>query len=579
MSKIQVSENIKKFQEFINSEQIDALFINDSDRYLNEYTPLDQTHYFLTTGFTGSTCKVLIPKKGKVKIYVDGRYHEQADLECDLNIIEVIKCPQTISIFNQMMKDIEEMEVKKLGVDGQRTSILDEETITANTSVEIKHFDKDELLNIVPFKKFQVLNPIKHLDDSICGKSPIEKVRELIKEDEIYFVSALDNIAWVTNARGFHLDYQSTYLSKCILTHDKIYVCNVEDVHYEQNFAGDIAFFNVALADWNEKVEEIKHLIKPKKVLLDKETLVGADYRILLNVFGNGILAKPAEKILLKQSIKNAAEIKAMEKAYKNSDLAVSKAIRYIQEEASKGKNLSEKDFFDIVNDSYKKEGAIDQSFHTIAAVGPNASIIHYSKSSEDIPVKNGDMLLLDSGALYEEGYSTDKTRTFLVGSEANDKQKEIYTLVLKGLLHAQNAIVPDGALGATIDMLARNPILQAGYNYLHGTGHGIGIATHEGGAGFSFRAALPIKEGQTISIEPGLYLPGFGGVRLENVVVVEKNESIEGTLKFKPLVYIGFDHALINIDMLTDQEKTWLSGYESECERRGTLIRRKYNF
>ena len=565
--------NLLKIQDYLRKNQLDAIFVSDTDRYLNEYVPKEQTHYYLLTHFSGSTCKLLIPANQKARLYVDGRYHEQAAKECDPSQIEVVKCPQTVSIFNKMLEEINDLKIKKLAVDGQRTSVMEEENIIQGSKCEVTYFDKDELVNIIPLEKSGRLKTLKHLGVEACGSDPLFKVRSLIKEDEMYFVSALDSIAWITNARGFHIEHQSTFYARCILTYNKIYVFNIEEQNYETSFDEKIIFKHITIAKWMENIKAIANSIKPSKVYFDRENLTGADYRLLKSIFDQKQLSAPKEKIIYKQSIKNKNEIDTLQRNYQKSSKAVAETIRQIKRAVKENKKLSEKDLYDITNDNYKKMGAIDLSFNTIAAVGANASIIHYGKSSDQVMIKNGDMLLLDSGALYEEGYSTDKTRTFLVGELKDLNLKKIYTLVLKGLLNAQMAIVPEGTLGAAIDMLARNPILQNGYNYLHGTGHGIGIATHEVGIGFSFRSNFAIKEGQAVSIEPGIYIAGYGGVRLENVVVVEKNHGLEGTLRFRPLVYIGFDHDLIDFDLLTKEELKYLEIYEADCKKQNTLI------
>ncbi|OFZ26015.1 MAG: hypothetical protein A2381_11785 [Bdellovibrionales bacterium RIFOXYB1_FULL_37_110] len=573
MNQNNTAVNLSKMHEFLEKNQLDAMFINDTDRYLNEYVPRDQAHYYLLTQFSGSTCKLLITKHHKARLYVDGRYHQQAEHECDLDQVEVVKCPQTISIFHKLLEDLNQLNIKKLGVDGQRTSVMEEENIIQNAKCDVSYFDQDELVEVIPLSKSGLLKPLKHLEVKVCGSDPLSKARSLINEGEMYLVSALDSIAWVTNARGFHQPFQSTFFARCILTYNKIYVFNIDEQAYETNFAEPIVFKHISVNQWADNIKAIASKLQPSKVYYDKECLTGADYRILRDIFAREQLSAPKERIILKQSIKNDNEIEVLKRNFQKSSQVVAETIRQIKRAVKENKKLLEKDLYDMTNENYKRMGAIDLSFNTIAAVGANASIVHYGKASDQVMIKNGDMLLLDSGAIYEEGYATDKTRTFLVGELKDPKLKKIYTLVLKGLLNAQNAIVPEGTLGAAIDILARNPILQHGYNYLHGTGHGIGINTHEGGIAFSFKNNMPIKMGQVVSIEPGIYIAGYGGVRLENVVVVEKNPSIEGTLRFRPLVNIGFDHDLIDFNLLTKEEQKYLEVYEAECEKQKTLI------
>src|SRR5690606_32433992 len=183
------------------------------------------------------------------------------------------------------------------------------------------------------------------------------------------------------------------------------------------------------------------------------------------------------------------------------------------------------------------------------------------------------DMVLLDSGGYFEGGWATDTTRTFFAGPDAkkaHPKMVEMYTLVLNGVLAVQSAVFPEGAKGMVLDGLARNAMRKKGYDYSRGTGHGVGVHVHEPGVRLSTVSTLPMKQGQVVSIEPGIYIPGFGGVRLENIAVVEKHPTYKNMLRFKPLVYIGFDPSLIDMSLLTNEEKAILDEYEAECSKRG---------
>ena len=259
-----------------------------------------------------------------------------------------------------------------------------------------------------------------------------------------------------------------------------------------------------------------------------------------------------------------------MESSFNRGDQAIYETIAWTKEQVKKGEKISELDFYNKTNEFYKKNGALEQSFKTIAAVGANSSIIHFSSPSADVPMNKNELVLLDSGGYFESGYATDTTRAFLSGGTASARQKEIYTTVLKSILATQNAVFPEGSWGSLIDGLARQPVFKFGVNYNHGTGHGVGINVHEGGYRLSTTSSVPLKEHTVGSIEPGIYIPGFGGVRLENVAAVEKHPSINGMLRFRSLVYIGFDPDLIDESLMTDEEQKWLEEYERECQKRG---------
>jgi Xaa-Pro aminopeptidase len=256
--------------------------------------------------------------------------------------------------------------------------------------------------------------------------------------------------------------------------------------------------------------------------------------------------------------------------SFNRADTSIFETITLMKEKVKNKENFSELDFYNECNKIYKKHGAISQSFNTIAGFGSNTSIIHFSKPSKEVKITPNELMLLDTGGYYESGYATDTTRTFLSGGVASTKQKEIYTLVLKGLLHALNAVFPVGTWGSLIDGVARQPLFQYGYNYNHGTGHGVGINVHEGGYRISTTSNIPLMENVVGSIEPGIYLPGFGGVRLENVVVIEEHPTLKGMMRFRSLVFVGFDHDLIDESLMSKEELDWLDNYERDCQRFG---------
>jgi Xaa-Pro aminopeptidase len=233
---------------------------------------------------------------------------------------------------------------------------------------------------------------------------------------------------------------------------------------------------------------------------------------------------------------------------------------------------VSEWDFYQQANQFYRDEGAKEQSFKTISAVGPHSSIMHFSSPSDEIIAQADDLMLLDSGGYYESGLATDCTRTFIADekAEASEKQRLIYTLVLKGLVQAASSVVPKGTKGSVIDSLARAPLYKYGFDYNHGTGHGVGVHVHEPGTRLHLHSDQPLIAGHVLSIEPGIYIPGFGGVRLENIYVVKDHPDLEGFLYFESLVYLGFDHKLIEKDLLNEEELLFIQTYEKQCEERG---------
>ncbi|MDO9182111.1 MAG: M24 family metallopeptidase [Bacteriovorax sp.] len=566
-----------KLKSFMKAQKLDSFYVSTNDIFLNEYVPLSDCHRYYVTNFTGSTAEVIVPLNGKVILFVDGRYFEQADIEVDLNLVEVYKCPYGMGLQTAMEEIIHERGLKNLGVEGDRIDLSLFREFSNITNV--KSFNNAELASVIDFQSIDSEKKIFEVGLELVGESTKDKCQRIVKPGEAFFITALDSIAWITNLRRFEMPYQSTFKAKALATHQRVYLLleNLEGEVLCPEIEISLGKFS-NLESFLELVSEYEttwtkflgaEVTAIKKVYYSDKSLNAADFQKLKKHFGEENLENQSVGLIPFHSSKNAAEIKSMESSFNRGDQAIFETILWTKEQMKDGAHLTELDFYNKANEFYKNNGALAQSFKTIAAVGANSSIIHFSSPSDDVVIKKDELILLDSGAYFESGYATDTTRAFLSSGVANKRQKEIYTVVLKSILHTQNAVFPEGAWGSLIDGLARQPVFKYGLNYNHGTGHGVGINVHEGGYRLSTTSAVPLKEHTVGSIEPGIYIPGFGGVRLENIAVIEKHPKINGMLHFRPLVYIGFDHDLINEEMLTSEEKDWLEEYERECQKR----------
>lgn len=572
LTNLEVEANIGKLKAFMKASKLDSFYVSTNDIFLNEYVPLKDSHRYYFTNFTGSTAEVIVPLHGKVVLFVDGRYYEQADMEVDQELVEVFKVPYGMSMREAMNKIMTERKLKALGVEGDRIDLSlckFFETFSTVTS-----FNNAELWSVIDFKTEEFNKLILEVPLDLVGESTLEKCRRLVKPGEAFYITALDSIAWITNLRRFEMPYQSTFRAKALATSERVYLLM-------EGLEGEITNPNVEVMtgsfsrveDFLENIAFVEKVFggSPlKKIYYSDRSMNVADFNKLAAHFGAGLLENKSEGLVPFHALKNPAELRSMESSFNRGDQAIYETISWVKEQVKTGAKFSELDFYHKCNEFYQKNGALEQSFKTISAFGPNSSIIHFSNPSADIEFKEGEFVLLDSGGYFESGYATDTTRSFLSGGIASQKQKEIYTTVLKSILHTLNAVFPEGTWGALIDGLARQPVYKYGLNYNHGTGHGVGINVHEGGFRLSTTSNIPLKENTVGSIEPGIYIPGYGGVRLENVVAIEKHPSLNGMLRFKTLVYVGFDPDLVDENLLTDEEQKWLEEYERECQKRG---------
>jgi Xaa-Pro aminopeptidase len=566
----QIKSNVDKLQKFMKSEGLDYFYISSFDPYLSEYVPMENCHRYYISGFDGSVAEALVPVNGKVKLYVDGRYYEQADLQTDPSIIDVVKVPGNSSLSSELFQDLSKLKPNLMGIEADRTPYNYFSEFTKRT--KLKKYVHNELEKVIDFQKMGTPSPITELHVDYKNLSVHEKLKKIFPDMEsAYFIAAIDSIAWLTNCRSYQLPHLSSFMSRALILPHHIHVFIPSNAKFNGGEIDGVSFYNLEESQIENKITEIYAKNDIQKLFYDPSMLNTKDYAMIEKVFGEKKLTAKPGGIVEFHSIKDKKEIEIIKSAFENGDKAIFNTIKWVKDSIKNGKKITERDLFDQTTIEYKRQGALEQSFRTIAGVGANGSIIHYGAASDKVIIQKKDLVLLDSGGYFESGYATDTTRAFMASTEegVDPLFKKIYTLVLKGTLRTQNAVFKTGTKGCVLDGLAREAMYRFGYDYNHGTGHGVGVHVHEGGVRLSSLSVVPMKEGQVCSIEPGIYLPGIGGVRLENICYVEKHPEYEDFLRFKPLVYIGFDHDLIDMNLMNDDEKKWLLSYEEECKKR----------
>jgi Xaa-Pro aminopeptidase len=574
-----IKTNIERLKKLMTERGLDGLYISSFDPFISEYVPLQDNHRFYITGFTGSMAEVLLPLEGRVRLYVDGRYHEQADLEVDASVIEVVKIDGNSSTTEELIQDIKKLKLKRLGYESDRTTLGYLKRLSSAAPETVAWSSKD-FSSVVELSPLPPLKEVKLVARELRGRDTLEKTRSILtSEKDAMYVTALDSIAWITNCRGFHLPFLSSFYAKALVTKEKVYVFVTPETPVSDKAKKEygLEFIAAPFSEVLSRLDGLQNTLHLERVQFDPSMINSADFGMLLKVFGAERLEEKNGGLYDFQSIKEPVEIKQMDASFKKADKAIFNTIKWAKDSVKAGKRITELDLYHETSKNYQAQGAVEQSFNTIAGVGPNGSIIHYGDPSDEVVITDSDMCLLDSGGYFEGGWATDTTRTFFAGPDpkkANPKMIEMYTLTLKGLLALQSAVFPEGTKGMVLDGLARNAMRKKGYDYNHGTGHGVGIHVHEPGVRLSSVSTVPMRLGQAVSIEPGIYVPGFGGVRLENIAYTEKHPDYPGMLRFKPFVYIGFEPALIDMKLLSDEEKALLEEYEAECKLRGTSFR-----
>ena len=501
--------SVEKIREFMKEQGVNFLLVNSTNKYLEEYTPLEENSRYFLTDFSGSTGDVLVTLED-IYLFVDGRYHIQADLEVNHDIVSVVKLQTGQTFLEELIKKIPQGET--LGIFAKKNSQTRVEYLEKN-GIKLKYFNNDPLDKVIDYDSSNIVK--------VDGVPVEEKIKD-IDIDGAVLITNLEEVAYLFNLRDFSKNYSSKIRGKAVI------------------LAGRARL----LDDIDDFVESYKG-----KIYVDKSTINAYDYKLI----GEKVEVLSDSPIKLMKSVKTDDEINHYIEAFKRTDMAV-KAIRDFIENND---NISEYDIAEQLEKEFKRFGAKSLSFKSIVAKDKNSALAHYSKCSKDEILKDGSLVLIDCGAYYEQGLATDITRVFVKGTPS-ELQKRVYTTVLKMFLNAYNS---DLKVGYDIDNLARKIYSEneiKGFVFNHGLGHGIGVSVHEYPPNLSKNAMakVEIKNNMCFTIEPGLYNEDYFGVRLENSCYMKNG-------KIKSFVHMNYEKKLIDFSMLTEQEKEWLNEFE----------------
>ena len=487
------------------------------------------------TGFCGTAGEALIDYKGNITLFVDPRYHEQADFETKGKNVEVVKLNQGEGFIKAIAK-----------------KVANNELFVCNT-ISLMFYKKllDEGLKLNVYEDFKGIFENKNVNfrKKIFNVDGCKNKADLIKKHiktRYYLVNSLEQICWLCNLRSFQMVENSTFKAKLLLDFKgkNLLFCNqkIEKV--------PLGYKVLPLEDFVKKIVSIKD-----EIAFLENTLTLGDYNLIKKPF---VLKK--DYIAKYAAIKEKCEIEH----YKSAFFRLDCALKCFKSKIRAG--LSELELKEIFEQELVNFGAKTTSFKTILAIADNSSSIHYSNYDKNKILKDGDLILLDCGGYYEMGLATDITRVFLCGKKAAKKQKEIYTAVLKAFLHAYHSKETDGA---GLDRVARKilkPYEKQGFYFPHALGHGIGIPVHQSPPVIVSigEKKFPLYKNMTHTIEPGLYCskkPHKFGVRLENSVFVT------GRGKRESFSHFEFEEKLIDYDMLSKKEQKWLKDWNNAWE------------
>ena len=549
-----INERIKALQSQLINQKIDLYYLNTSDYHMSEYVP----EYFKTiayfTGFTGSLATLLVSQK-EAYIFVDGRYHTQADKQCMPNGVNVVKLGTAGALepLDFIKKNFNE---KVIGIDGKRTSINFAKALIAQNN-KIKSIDVYSSLieNRVALTK----NNIYELKNKYTGL-PRSKKLELIQyclNGKCHIVNNLEAIAYILNLRSSDIAYTPVFLSYLVfLKKDVFLFCDAKRFSDE---ALDNLYADGIIIRPYDAYYDLLDLISKQTIILDENKVNFETYR-RINARRNVIINKRSLIDDMK-SIKNNVEQENAKKAHIYDGVAMLRFLMWI--DSIDKSSVDEYEVAKKIDEFRLSYKAFDLSFGSIVAYNDNAAIIHYSPvEGKAKRLDNKGILLLDTGGQYYEG-TTDITRTIALGP-VSDEVKKHFTLVLKAMFSLSETKFIRGVTGQQIDSIARKELWAEGFDYRHGTGHGVGhvSSVHEGPPNIRYmntdvgNEKVELKPGMIFSDEPGLYIEGKHGIRCENLLLCKtmcKNEYGE-FLKFETLTLVPFDLNLIDKKYLDDK-------------------------
>jgi len=546
---------INQLKSILHKENCDAYLVPKNDEYFGEYVSENKDRLKFITGFTGSTALALI-FKNKSYLFVDGRYTLQAKTEVNKNfkICEVPKIkPQ------QILKKINKKIT--IGFDPKLFTSNFLKNIVTNNLINLKPVNNN-LIDKIWKNKFKIKNNKFYLlEKKYHGENyfyKFNKVRKILKLKNIHYLicTAVENIAWLLNIRGSDSISSPLAYGKILFNKNGkiLFFTNTSKLtpQIKKFFKKNVIFIK------EEFFVNYLRKIKASRILIDKKTCC---FYYEKNIHSSNKIINLDDPIYLLKAIKNKTEINNTQIANLFDGIALTKFIFWLKNNYKRKKITEISAQNKLENFKKKQKEYLYPSFNTISAFGANGAIVHYrANNKSNKQIKGNNLYLLDSGSQYFYG-TTDVTRTIAIGKISNF-QKKIYTSVLKAHIAVTLYKLNKTTLGKHIDKVARMTLLKSGYNYSHGTGHGVGyfLNVHEGPQGLSPFNNHKILPGMILSNEPGFYKKNDFGIRIENLIYCKKINN--NYLEFMELTMVPIDKECINKKLLNKKEINWINNY-----------------
>ena len=569
-SGVALTARLAAFRDELARRKLTGFVIPRADQQQNEYVPPSEERLAWLTGFTGSAGMAVVLTQ-QAAVFVDGRYTLQAAKQVDHKAwsVEPLVDPPPE---NWLARHV--VAGDRLGFDPWlHTSAAVERLAAAcaKASAELVAVESNPVDAIWTERPPPPVAPVSIHGPGYAGEAEAAKLGRIRAEIAKLGAHALvlsdsHAVAWTFNIRGADVAHTPLPLSYALVPKDGRPTVFI-DHRKLSNLTRDHLEQSADVCEPDQMTPQLMELARSGgTIALDNATAADALSRLITEAGGKPL--RGSDPIALLKAVKNTTEIEGTRSAHRRDAVALARFLAWIDREAPKG-GLTEIDAVEALETFRRDTGALkDVSFPTIAGTGPNGAIVHYRVTRKsNRRIAPGDLLLIDSGAQYEDG-TTDVTRTIAVG-QSTAEMRDRFTRVLRGHIAIARAVFPDGTSGAQLDTLARQYLWQAGVDFEHGTGHGVGsyLSVHEGPGRISKLGTTPLKRGMILSNEPGYYKTDGFGIRIENLELVTAAE-VDGAEKpmnaFETLTFAPIDRRLIDVSMLSKAELDWLNAYHA---------------
>lgn len=565
----EIELRLARLRELMKREHLSAFIFPSTDAHQSEYVADHWRGREWISGFNGSAGTAVVTMKSAA-LWTDSRYFLAAEEQLEDTEYQLmrLKMEGTPTITEWLGKELQDVQSPEVGLDGMVNSYNYVKDLSYSLrklgGITLRtNLDPLELIwenrPSLPANPVEI-QPLEYAGETLASK--VVRIRKSLRElhADGMLVSALDDIAWTLNLRGTDVHCNPVFVSYLLIESDKVSLF-VDDNKLSPEVKQYLQDNQVSLYNYN-KVEKCLESYSEYNILLDGDE---TSYYLWKTVKCQEIVAA-ASPIPAMKTVKNKAEIEGYRSAMLKDGVAMVKFLKWLKPAVEAGGQTEIS--IDEKLTSLRAEQKLfrDISFDTIAGYAQHGAIVHYEATPEtDVVLKPEGLILIDSGAQYQDG-TTDITRTIALGA-VSEEMKHIYTLVLKAHIQLELVKFPDGASGTQLDAVGRECMWREGYNFLHGTGHGVGsyLCVHEGPHQIRMEwMPTPLRAGMTLTDEPGLYLAGKFGVRIENTVLISDYMSTEfgKFLQIEPLTLCPIDTTPIDVDMLLPEEIDWLNAY-----------------